>query len=115
MLLILRSVSILARHTGLSDDKRALIEYLDRLVHNAHRIECAANRCASNAREGRKMNTDRRAKSCGKAAPCKLLETGVPTALGNPATDAGFPLFAQLQTTTSLTIVITFRKMQPPA
>jgi hypothetical protein len=40
---------------GLSDDgKRALIEYLERLVHNAHRIECAANRCASNAREGRK-------------------------------------------------------------
>ena len=35
-----------------------------------------------------------RAKSCGKAAPCKLLETGVPTALGNPATEARFPHFA---------------------
>jgi len=35
---------------------------------------------------------NRRAKSCGKAAPWKPLETGVPTALGNPATDAGFPL-----------------------
>jgi hypothetical protein len=94
---------------GLSDDdKKALIEYLERLVHNAHRIECAANRCAGNTREGRKMNTDRLAKSCGKAAPCKLLETGVPITLGNPATDAGFPLFAQLETTTSLTIVITF-------
>ena len=43
-----------------------------------------------------------------------ILETGVPTALGNPATNAGFPLFAQLQTTTSSTIVI-FWKMQPPA
>ena len=39
------------------------------------------------------MNTDRQAKSCGKAAPWKPLETGVPTALGNPAIDAGFPLF----------------------
>jgi hypothetical protein len=48
-----------------------------------------------------KMNTDRRSKSCGKTAPCKLLETGVPTALGNPATDAGFPLFTQLQTTSN--------------
>jgi hypothetical protein len=42
--------------------------------------------------KGRKMNIDRQAKSCGKAAPWKPLETGVPTALGNPATDAGFPL-----------------------
>jgi hypothetical protein len=67
------------------------------------------------SRPKEKMNTDRRAKSCGKTAPCKLLETGVPTALGNPATDAGFPLFTQLQTTASLTIVITFWKMQPPA
>ena len=41
--------------------------------------------------KGRKMNTDRQAKSCGKAAAWKPLETGVPTALGNPATDAGFP------------------------
>jgi transposase len=30
--------------------------------------------------------------SCGKDAPCKPLETGVRTALGNPAHDAGFPL-----------------------
>jgi hypothetical protein len=28
---------------------------------------------------------NRRAKGCGKAAPWKPLETGVPTALGNPA------------------------------
>jgi hypothetical protein len=48
----------------LSDDKRALIEYLDRLVHNAHRIECAANRCASNA--------ERRAKNEHRSAGEKL-------------------------------------------
>jgi hypothetical protein len=44
-----------------------------------------------------KAETNRQAKSCGKAAPWKPLETGVPTALGNPAKDPGFPLFAQLQ------------------
>lgn len=43
------------------------------------------------------MNTDRPAKNCGKAAPWKPLKSGVPTALGNPANGAGFPLFAQLQ------------------
>jgi hypothetical protein len=48
--------------------------------------------------KGRKMNTDRQAKSCGKAAPWKPLESGVPTALGNPATDAGFPLSPSFNT-----------------
>jgi hypothetical protein len=32
------------------------------------------------------------AESCGKDAPCKPLGSGVRTALGNPAHDAGFPL-----------------------
>ena len=61
-------------------------EHLDgswSVYYGPHRV----GRFASPEQEAKTVAT-----SCGKDAPWKPLETGVPTALGNRAQDAGFPL-----------------------